>query len=643
VKYALAAGQNALARFSNIEAIKHFTYVLQTITSLKEYTNERKVALECLGDAYYANSMFEEAIKTFDQLVKSEEGAIRLRAYRKEMGAVWYRENDSARLLQLVKKAEKHVASDRLERARVLWNRGRALVRSRNLESGLKDHEKALQIFEEEYSLPDIAQLLAGTGITRIMWGVHPEKGMSEIQRSIALYRELCDIRGEITATLLGNSALQLFGLVKGHGDRYANVLEMAEKIGDFENLVEASLQVGLSYEFRGRFEEAIDQSLKSLEYSNKTDAKGTQSRVYAALTMQYAKLGDLKNADHYFDILKKLPTEILLHHRNYYFVIIAEAVMFVVKGQLKEANQCFKKAFELLKTRFYNYFNYTLFWKFNYAWALDMQGRTEQAKSQHANIQKTLLDAEESFAHTDLKANLMMQRKVMVGENLEMRLDMVNIATRPKLIIKVKNVIPSDGFKVSGLPSYCCLQNSGIEMERRQIGAFQVETIKLSVQVTKAGVFSLSPQVEYLDNLGVTKICTPKPIKITVKPLLSAPKEKNVIELVPAKLEFKSESTQKAFEFLVNAFIEDYVRRKLPKERSGWRTLMDIVKQAQVSQYSMYGSGGHRGLATEELEKLGAVEVRFFFGERGRGGKILKLRVACEKENVKMYIDQRI
>ena len=69
----------------------------------------------------------------------------------------------------------------------------------------------------------------------------------------------------------------------------------------------------------------------------------------------------------------------------------------------------------------------------------------------------------------------------------------------------------------------------------------------------------------------------------------------------------------------------------------------MNIVKQAKVSQYSMYGTGGRRGLATAELEKLGVVEVRVFFGEKGRGGKILKLRVSSEKENVKRYIDQRI
>ena len=41
VKYSLLAGQEALTKFSNSEAIKHFTYVLQTISEATE-NNVRK-------------------------------------------------------------------------------------------------------------------------------------------------------------------------------------------------------------------------------------------------------------------------------------------------------------------------------------------------------------------------------------------------------------------------------------------------------------------------------------------------------------------------------------------------------------------------------------------------------------------------
>ena len=67
----------------------------------------------------------------------------------------------------------------------------------------------------------------------------------------------------------------------------------------------------------------------------------------------------------------------------------------------------------------------------------------------------------------------------------------------------------------------------------------------------------------------------------------------------------------------------------------------MDIVKQERISKYSLYGAASYRGPALSELEQLGAVEVRLFQSERGRGGKILKLRIAYEKENVKRHIDQ--
>jgi hypothetical protein len=53
-----------------------------------------------------------------------------------------------------------------------------------------------------------------------------------------------------------------------------------------------------------------------------------------------------------------------------------------------------------------------------------------------------------------------------------------------------------------------------------------------------------------------------------------------------------------------------------------------------------MYGSGKHHGYAASELERLGVVEFRIFRGERGRGGKVLKLRVDAEKENMKNYVD---
>jgi hypothetical protein len=106
---------------------------------------------------------------------------------------------------------------------------------------------------------------------------------------------------------------------------------------------------------------------------------------------------------------------------------------------------------------------------------------------------------------------------------------------------------------------------------------------------------------------------------------------------------EFGSEAAQKAFSYIIDAFVGDYMHQKLSLETSGWRTLMDIIKYGGVPKSSVYSAQGGMGSAISELERRGLVEIRVFPGERGRGGRILKVRAAYEKEIVKRYIDQTV
>jgi hypothetical protein len=105
----------------------------------------------------------------------------------------------------------------------------------------------------------------------------------------------------------------------------------------------------------------------------------------------------------------------------------------------------------------------------------------------------------------------------------------------------------------------------------------------------------------------------------------------------------FGSEAAQKAFSYIIDAFIDDYMRRKLSLEKSGWRTLNETIKYGVVLKSSVYSTHGGMGGAISELEKRGLVEIRVFPGERGRGGRILKMRPAYEKETIKRYIDRLV
>lgn len=65
----------------------------------------------------------------------------------------------------------------------------------------------------------------------------------------------------------------------------------------------------------------------------------------------------------------------------------------------------------------------------------------------------------------------------------------------------------------------------------------------------------------------------------------------------------------------------------------------MEIVRHSGVTKHSVYGFSGKRGQVIAALEQARFVEARVFMGERGRGGKILKLRIAYENEAVRSQI----
>jgi KaiC/GvpD/RAD55 family RecA-like ATPase len=66
--------------------------------------------------------------------------------------------------------------------------------------------------------------------------------------------------------------------------------------------------------------------------------------------------------------------------------------------------------------------------------------------------------------------------------------------------------------------------------MKNREIGAFQVETAKLTVKSLKTGTFIVNPQAIYFDDLGKTKTYTLPPLTITSNPPTTKPKAEGKI-----------------------------------------------------------------------------------------------------------------
>jgi len=518
VGYALAAAKDELARWSNLQAIKHFEYVLQNI--LEGHAEEKRTALEGLGDAYAANYMYGEAIKTFDELAAHETGVVRLRALRKAMDAAFLK-GDTDLVLEYARKAEEVTVDDRLEEARFINTMARAwgFAGRGDQKMDMADYDAVLQVFEEENSIADAADALCRSGLACVRFEDSQEKGVGQLLRSVAIFRELGDVRKEIEATLgTGYAFLVFTGLLPEARREYSNVLRIGQKLDVFAELAQASTR-RFSFADEGEEEiaEIVSQALKGLEYCKKTDVNWIQGSLYATLTSGYSKLGDLKHADEYFDRMTKLPPEILSHYMNIFAVAVSKGVYFAAKARWEESNQCFEEVLEYSNTT-YAYSGQEIIGRSNYAWALEKQGRAEEARVQQDRVQKLYEQTEERFGHANVQLSLMMPRKVQVGEKFEMRLDLVNVARRAGNLTKIEGAIPPE-FNVVNLPSYCSLQNGSLEMKNREIGAFQAETVKVTLQAVKAGTFTLNPKAVYIDELGETKTYNLNPALIAVQP----------------------------------------------------------------------------------------------------------------------------
>ena len=633
IHFSIAAGNFALARFSNKEALKHFTYALNIISEDSEHLSEKKAALEGLGEAFFANSMFEEAAKKFEQLSDIGTDAVKLRALRRAMDSAFF-QGKFTYLLELVKKSEECAAFDRLESARVLMNRARALIFLGNYESGVKDFKEALKIFEEECSLQDIARVLlalggANNGAGRI------EHGLMNALRAIVLFDELGDARGLMDAY---NRAGQSFGYRLLNDEAlhfHEKAIQIGMKIGDFNRIADANASSAWIFEAIGDYSKALSASLKALECLGKTDSQWTYGITCSNLVREYAELGDLEQAEKYYQQLSNMPKQIILN--GFVKFSLTKAILLAAKNQWKEAKECYEETKVSLKTLVTP--SDEIKARTNYAEILNKQGLVEEAQKQTYKATRLAKKLEKCFQHSNIRSTLLASKQVELGKEFPIRLDIFNISSKPTSLDAINGLVPQ-GFKAVNVPNCYTLQDDCLVLNSKTIGPFQAESIKLDLQPVQTGFFSLNPQVLYIDDLGKTKRCDCPPIAITVRSTSSMIAKEKGSDALQLEVQFKTEAARKTFSFLINSFVEDFTRRKTSQAWSGWRTLMDIVKGAKVTKHNVYGVSGSRGRAIFELERLGLIETRFFLGERGRGGRILKARVAYENEAVRRYIE---
>jgi len=97
------------------------------------------------------------------------------------------------------------------------------------------------------------------------------------------------------------------------------------------------------------------------------------------------------------------------------------------------------------------------------------------------------------------------------------------------------------------------------------------------------------------------------------------------------SEINFRRANSNILFECLKNAYVDDYTVKKLSAEASGWRSLVELAHLADLTPSALYAKTGGMGGVLRELIRRDLMESRIFPGERGRGGRIMRVRIAYE------------
>ena len=512
LKYALAAGAETLARFSNTEAIKHFNYVLQTLKEDKAHTEEKVIALEGLGDALFANGFFGEARNKYEQLNNDASSAtIKLRALRKAVVSCYW-QGDSERAMELAAKAENYSQADCLEYSRLRLYKGYINARSFGRKhEALQDMKASLRVFEEKNSLADLARALIE--ISFILGWDRRDESLSDALRSVLLYEELGDLSEQGFATGRLVVVLRQCGFMEEASEAFSAAIEINKKIGNYNFLALGYMVQGASLEIFGDDQAAIAQSLKGLEAAEKTDAHYAQSLCYGNLVREYSKIGEMEHAEEFSKKLDEL-FECVPSLKSSRIAVrkakISKAVLLSRQGLLKDAEKLFREHISLNDIE----------GVVDYAWVLKKLGQAEEAKKILSRWEEIIEENRARFGHCNIKAHILVSREVSVGEELEIRLDIVNVGRKPATLKRIEGIVIAE-FETSKLPSSFSQKNGAFQTSEQKLNSIQVESIKLSLKPTKSGVFCMNPEIIYIDDVGEERAIELNPISITVRPIL--------------------------------------------------------------------------------------------------------------------------
>jgi len=369
----------------------------------------------------------------------------------------------------------------------------------------------------------------------------------------------------------------------------------------------------------KGDCQQALEFAEDSLALSEKAGAK---KYIAYGLKLKAEALAKIGNVEKAIDVMEKalnlaqhVGNPPLLWQIHYSFGLLHEK-----NGDVQRANELYVRSLALIEA---------VASQLNDAVVKSTLLTSQETRDIRDAVNRCRGSAEKAarlkgFESADIRASVSAPTEFVPSEDFEVKLDLTNVGKGSCSLVRIEGLVPP-GCRILRAPSHCALEGTSLNMKGKRLDPLSVESISVWVQIPDVAGVSLSPHVVYVDELGNFKTVKVEEVKI-----------------LPV-VDFESEVAQVVFNYLVDAFIEDCVKRRLGIEKSGWRSLPQIIKGAGVPKRSLYGVSGRLGRGLSELQRKGLVDLETLSGERGRGGHILRVRIHHKKELVRRYVKEKV
>ena len=129
----------------------------------------------------------------------------------------------------------------------------------------------------------------------------------------------------------------------------------------------------------------------------------------------------------------------------------------------------------------------------------------------------KTVKPPTEGESLSRIQVTLILKtQKVNVGEDIDLRLKVVNDGKAPVYLMEIEN-LSSKRFDLATKPSYSEFEGTSLNLKGRRIGPSSTEEVTLTIRSFDQGTFTIEPKIMYLDASGRQGFCRPEPVTVDI------------------------------------------------------------------------------------------------------------------------------